>query len=363
MGRVEGLKSKVRKLNIAIIVISVVIIFVLQILLNRVEFSGIGKYLYPNFWHQPHYIFTITSVCISILTPFIVIYLLTRSFYKKYLAKNITHLNQVIQNLKDNDEFHTATTNISEFNEIIEEVENINSFLKDKIKKQLTIQNNFKKKLDIFEHDLKTPLTVVQGHIELLKKVNNSNLNQREIKDKINEEVQIVMESIQRINNQMRIHINNINLLPEDTSEISLDNVLSTIQNSYSTDHILGDKKLNLQIDDSALNKEVYINNQILYHVIDNLINNALKYAESLIIIEVYIENRTLHFVVENDGKCFSKDELLSAKEWGVKDAHSNGSGIGLYFANEVIKQYGSEIKIENVNHRARVSFKVEVQI
>ncbi|MCY1589560.1 HAMP domain-containing histidine kinase [Staphylococcus pettenkoferi] len=363
MARVEGLKSKVRRLNIAIIIISVVIIFALQILLNRIEFSGIGKYLYPNFWHQPHYIFSITSVCINLLIPLIVIYFLTRSFYKKNLAKNINHLYQVIQNLKNNDEFHTISTNVTEFNEVIEEVEEINVYLKERIKKQLTIQNNFKKKLDIFEHDLKTPLTVVQGHIELLKKINDSELSQQEIKEKIDRETQIVMESLYRVNNQLRIHINNINLLPEDTSEISLDKVLSTIRNSYSTNYILGDKELKYKIDYSALNEEVYINNQILYHVIDNIINNALKYAETLIIIEVYIENYMLHFAVENDGKCFSEDELLSAKEWGIKDAHSNGSGIGLYFANEVIKQYGSEIKIENVNHRARVSFKVEVKI
>ncbi|CAM3114572.1 sensor histidine kinase [Staphylococcus argensis] len=361
MARVEGLKSKVRRLNIVIIIISVVIIFALQILLNRMEFSGIGKYLYPNFWKQPHYIFSITSVCINLIAPLIVIYFLTQSFYKKNLAKNIDYLHQVIQNLKNNDEFHTTSTNVKEFNEVIEEIEDINSFLKERIKKQLTIQNNFKKKLDIFEHDLKTPLTVVQGHIELLKKINNSELSQQEIKEKIDREVQIVMESLDRVNNQLRIHINNINLLPEDTSEISLDKVLSTIRNSYSTNYILGDKELEYKIDDSTLNEEVYINNQILYHVIDNIINNALKYAEKLIIIEVYIENYMLHFAVENDGKCFSEDELLSAKEWGVKDDHSNGSGIGLYFANEVIKQYGSEIKIENVNHRARVSFKVEV--
>ena len=363
MARVESIKTKMRKLNISIIVISLIVVFILQILLNRLEFSSLGRYLYPNFWQQPHYLFTCLSIGINLLTPLIIIYFLTRFFYKKYLSKNIDYLNNVIQNLKDNDRFYSDKTDIKEFNDVINEVEEINVYLKERIKKQLTIQNNFKKKLDIFEHDLKTPLTVVQGHIELLKKINNSELSQQEIKEKIDRETQIVMESLDRVNNQLRIHINNINLLPEDTSEISLDKVLSTIRNSYSTNYILGDKELKYKIDYSALNEEVYINNQILYHVIDNIINNALKYAETLIIIEVYIENYMLHFAVENDGKCFSEDELLSAKEWGIKDAHSNGSGIGLYFANEVIKQYGSEIKIENVNHRARVSFKVEVKI
>ena len=58
---------------------------------------------------------------------------------------------------------------------------NIHNYLSDSIKDQLTIQNNFKKKLEIFEHDLKTPLTVLQRHVELLKKMNNSNLSTKKL--------------------------------------------------------------------------------------------------------------------------------------------------------------------------------------
>lgn len=49
MVRVESLKRKMTRLIIAIIVVSVGLVFLLQILLNVLEFSNFGKSLYTNF--------------------------------------------------------------------------------------------------------------------------------------------------------------------------------------------------------------------------------------------------------------------------------------------------------------------------
>ncbi|MGZ9472239.1 sensor histidine kinase, partial [Staphylococcus epidermidis] len=46
MARVESLKRKMTRLIIAIIVVSVGLVFLLQILLNVLEFSNFGKSLY-----------------------------------------------------------------------------------------------------------------------------------------------------------------------------------------------------------------------------------------------------------------------------------------------------------------------------
>ena len=284
-------------------------------------------------------------------------------FYSKYIANSINRLNVVIQNLKNNDiDCKEHQTNITEFNHIIHEVENIHNYLSDSIKDQLTIQNNFKKKLKIFEHDLKTPLTVLQGHVELLKKMNNSNLFTEEITSKINKETDIALNSISRINKQLQIHINNINLLPNHTDIISVAKVISMISESYNHPYILKNKTPDIEIDKHFPYHQIFINNQVLYHVIDNLISNALKYANNQIILKFEMVNaHLLNFVVLNDGKTFSEEELHSAKEWGVKGRESNGSGISLYFANEVIKQYNSEIHLNNVNQHTQVSFTIAV--
>ncbi|WP_145355408.1 sensor histidine kinase [Staphylococcus epidermidis] len=337
MARVESLKRKMTRLIIAIIVVSVGLVFLLQILLNVLEFSNFGKSLYTNFWKQPHYIFSFTSACISIMTPLLIIYVFTQFFYKKYITTSINYLNDTIQGLKNNrTDVEYKKMNITEFNKLIQEVEHIHTYLANSIKDQLSIQNNFKRKLEILEHDLKTPLTVLQGHIELLRKINRSNLSQEEIQFKINKEADIALQSIDRINNQLQIHIKNINLLPNHSDTIHVDHDFS-----YHT---------------------LSINNQVLYHVIDNLINNALKYAEKQISIKFEIINEhLLNFTITNDGRIFTEDELNSAKEWGTKGKESNGSGIGLYFANIVLQQYNSELILENENKHAKVSFNIPV--
>lgn len=363
MARIESIKTKLHRLNISVVIISIVVIFVLQLLLNILEFSNIGQSLYHDFWHQPHYLFTISSICINLFIPLIVIYMLTRFFYKKHLSRNIDYLNHIIKSLKSDDiDLKVTTTNIKEFNDVINEVQNINTFLKKRIADQLTIQNNFKKKLEIFEHDLKTPLTVMQGHIELLKKINNSELPNQEIKSKINSETKVILNALERINNQIKLHINNVKLLPNHSDKINIEKVISTINESYNNKYILKDKTMDIQVDNKLLHNHIFLNNQILYHVIDNLINNALKYANKELSINFKcLDQRLLQFSVINDGKQFTEDELKFAKEWGVKGKASNGSGIGLYFANEVIKQYNSEIILENIENKAKVSFIVDI--
>ena len=44
----------------------------------------------------------------------------------------------------------------------------------------------------------------MQGHIELLKKINNSELPNQEIKSKINSETKVILNALERINNQIK---------------------------------------------------------------------------------------------------------------------------------------------------------------
>ncbi|WP_281192078.1 sensor histidine kinase [Staphylococcus felis] len=365
MASVDSIKRKILKLNLLIIFVSVASIFILQIILNRLEFSKIGHYLYPDFWNDPHYIFKVSSVAINIAVPLLCIYFFTRHFYKKEILNNIKNLNTMIQSLKNKDLDHKIErTNIKEFNDIINEIEAIKKFLRNNIKMQLTVQNNFKRKLEIFEHDLKTPLTVLQGHAELLKKINVSNLSQEEKTNKINLESDILLKSIDRINNQINMHINNVKLLPKDSDRVSIKEVVEVINNNYKHNFMIKDKKFEILADASLLNKDYFISNQILYHVMDNLINNAVKYSENQIIIKLNLSGtHRLNFQVINDGKLFTKEDLAHAKEWGIKGEVSKGSGIGLYFASEVLQQFNSDIMLENIKEKASASFTIDIEL
>ncbi|MDU3987527.1 MAG: ATP-binding protein, partial [Staphylococcus aureus] len=141
-----------------------------------------------------------------------------------------------------------------------------------------------------------------------------------------------------------------------------VDKVIKIIKESYNQQYILKERELIIDVDHDFPYYTLSINNQVLYHVIDNLINNALKYAEKQISIKFEVINdHLLNFTITNDGRIFTEDELNSAKEWGTKGKESNGSGIGLYFANIVLQQYNSELILENENNHAKVSFNIPV--
>ena len=113
--------------------------------------------------------------------------------------------------------------------------------------------------------------------------------------------------------------------MPNHSDTIHVDKVIKIIKESYNQQYILKERELIIDVDHD-FHYTLNINNQVLYHVIDNLINNALKYAEKQISIKFKVINdHLLNFTITNDGRIFTEDELNSAKEWGQKVKNQMG--------------------------------------
>lgn len=138
--------------------------------------------------------------------------------------------------------------------------------------------------------------------------------------------------------------------------------VIKIIKESYNQQYILKERELIIDVDHDFPYHTLSINNQVLYHVIDNLINNALKYAEKQISIKFEVINEhLLNFTITNDGRIFTEDELNSAKEWGQKVKNQMGLVLVcilliLCFNNIIVNLF-----LENENNHAKVSFNIPV--
>ena len=91
--------------------------------------------------------------------------------------------------------------------------------------------------------------------------------------------------------------------MPNHSDTIHVDKVIKIIKESYNQQYILKERELIIDVDHDFPYHTLSINNQVLYHVIDNLINNALKYAEKQISIKFEVINEhLLNFTITNDG-------------------------------------------------------------
>ena len=84
-----------------------------------------------------------------------------------------------------------------------------------------------------------------------------------------------------------------------------------------------------------------FFDDVLLTTAVRNAVMNSIKHAKSKIILNVDIVNKFLCISVEDDGPGFPENMLGDFKdEIGDIDLTTNGTGLGLFFANQVAKMH-----------------------
>lgn len=246
-----------------------------------------------------------------------------------------------------------------------EKVEELDVQTKDEVG-ELTIEfNNMKNNISKLEdaskeffnnatHELKTPLTVINGYTQLLKEEEFYNNDIVTMLDKIEDESLKMTALIQKLLifskdeariNSMKEEIN-LRCLIEDIIEVF--NVVIE-ENNYS---------IGLEVEDVniiAIREDVET-------LISNLIDNALKYSLGEK-INIRLTSNGL-FTIENsceEIKYEIKDKLLEAFVKGNTQRNINSSGLGLYICKKISENNGFNISYEI--DKNKIGFKVEFNI
>jgi len=198
-------------------------------------------------------------------------------------------------------------------------------------------------------HELKTPLTVIKGEIEVTL---------RKLREPAN-----YIKSLQTISyetNQIEQIVDNLLLLTKYSQEniaqtfevCHLDAlVLNTIE---KYDKSIEDKHLKLHI--KKLEPIVLNSNPLLlYTIFSNLIENAIKYTKEAktITISLY-KDENIHFIIEDEGIGIPKEELSKVTERFYRvDSSRNktiqGFGLGLSLVKNSIDLLKGDILVSSV--------------
>ncbi|NLA86691.1 MAG: HAMP domain-containing histidine kinase [Clostridiales bacterium] len=102
----------------------------------------------------------------------------------------------------------------------------------------------------------------------------------------------------------------------------------------------------------------IYGNEDELYQVAYNLIENAIKYnnPNGSVYVTVQVIDSRVHLIVEDTGKGIPPEDVdkIFDRFYRVDKARSRekgGSGIGLSIVSEGVKRHGGEIRVENVQN------------
>lgn len=214
--------------------------------------------------------------------------------------------------------------------------------------------------LDIVSHDLRTPLSIIHGSINLLltKEELDKETAQNLLLD-INYASLRMDRVITNLLDSARLKQGNVDLKFEwcDFEDI-LGVALENFEQKQCNDLI------EIEIDD---NLELYWgDNALLVQMMTNLIDNAFKYSKKNKKIKMQIKNigKSLKILVSNESEFVDKKKIehIFDKFYRLEDSNDiSGSGIGLFICQSIVKLHGGNIKAYYIDKR--VSMEITLPI
>ncbi len=270
-------------------------------------------------------------------------------------------------NLKDYKVLESVATEIGISLEnalLYQSVTKFNIKLKEEISKatkQLQEQNESLKILDkaktefvgIASHQLRTPLTGIRWFTELLVKNKDKNLSPKQLD---------YLDQVNQSNQRMIKLVNDL----LDVTHIETGRKFQIIKTEFSFNEIIQEViKENIALIDS---KKLVINNSVpaklkifadrdkIKQVWQNLISNATKYTGENTAINLSLQEEKklgLVFCVQDAGIGIPQEQQsqIFAKFFRASNAslqNSEGTGLGLYIAREIIRAHGGEMWFES---------------
>lgn len=256
-------------------------------------------------------------------------------------TKNVV---DVVKNMKIDGEPHLIQpTNIAK--EIDELIETFNTLVDN-------LQSSYKKVKDFGQnasHELKTPLTIIRGEIEVGLRKERTNEEYKAILESAMHELIYLQEIIEKI---LFLSSNTNNDIIKSFEEVYLDEVISDVIEEKKTFAKTKNITLNLQI----LEPTTKMGNLGLLKIIcHNLLENAIKYSHEDSHIDICLQHDKL--IIEDFGCGIPQNELskIFDRFYRVDKVrnHKSGSGLGLSIVKSILELHNFSIHIESVEEKS----------
>jgi|GEM_PF-2205263 len=212
-----------------------------------------------------------------------------------------------------------------------------------RLKEQITQKDEF---IGIVSHELRTPITALKGYVQILSRkapldesISTKMLQQAEKStEKLNGLVDDLLSVSKIVNNVLQLH-----QAPVQVQDL-LDTCCRTIELPATQQIVIsGDTMLKVNVDRKQIER-----------LLDNLLDNAIKYAPNSKTIEVKVlkKGNFAEITVSDKGPGIMAEKLNLLFERYNRSydttTQSHGLGLGLFFSAQLIKLHGGEIGVDS---------------
>lgn len=269
-------------------------------------------------------------------------------FYKNKLKTPLQELKDASQMIADNElDFHVSYDNKDEMGTLCKEFEMMRSALADNNRKMWRMIDDEKALRNAIAHDIRSPLSILRGYQEmLLEFVSAESIKTEDVID-ILQTGMYQIDRIEHFTENMR-KMSHLEQRELQCSEIELSKLAKKIEAEAA---MLSKKESKLcKVERVQEQNIVKVDEELVMEVIDNLLENAVRYAQKSIALQIKKKDGFLIISVEDDGIGFVDTEEKVTEPFYHKNPQDDLKhfGLGMYISRIFCEKHGGNLKIYN---------------
>lgn len=301
------------------------------------DFQSGGRNQLKNDLFKDNFPLLLGGFLFIVLFSYLISYMTTRRIKEiDRVAMEITNNNfEGVLDTKGHDELSSLSSHINTMSSNLKRNIDALNLEIDQVKKMEQLRKEF---IAQFTHEIKTPLAIINGNIDLLENVDDEDKKAKYI-EVINKEISVINDLVLQMLDLSKLEAKAITL---DKKEIDLRELSEDIIDDY--EQLLMDKKLKIEIQ----GEDVLIvgDRKRIEMVIQNYLSNAIKHAFINSTIKIKIKEN--EFSIENKGKQIDEKRMDTIWESFVSD-DQKGTGLGLAIVRNILELHEMSYGVYNL--------------
>ncbi|MEK5467868.1 HAMP domain-containing sensor histidine kinase [Paenibacillus sp. FSL R7-0210] len=212
-----------------------------------------------------------------------------------------------------------------------------------------------KEEIANLSHDLRTPLTSLQGYAYLLKDPRASEAEQQQY-------MEIIMHKMAVMNNIVEAfyELSSIDSgdTPLDSQPVYLYSLLSEVILAFHPDLTQKGIEVQLHLDENV--KAIPLDEKAMIRIFSNVLQNVLRYGKNSLTISLYMEQQQVKLKFANETEHIQEQDLprLFQRTYTSDPSRSSGQlGLGLAIVKQLVEKQGGSLEAALDGGQFRLSF------
>lgn len=290
-----------------------------------------------------------SKVLLMPLWSVVCLWFTVRRFYRREIKKPVYVLTRASERILSDDlDFSIECDSQNELGSLCVSFEDMRKNLYDSNYRLWKSLEDRKRLNSAFSHDLRTPITVLKGYMELIEQY-DGNLppeKQDEILSKMSGQVSRLENYTEKMSSIHKLE----DIIP-DVKETTYGKLCGQIEENGRL--LCGADRFRFTAEGNA-DTLIYTDMELVMQVFMNLVSNADRYAASCVDCSVILEDESFSVTVSDDGCGFSEEAIRKAWQPFYRADDENDKehfGLGLYICWLLSRKAGGGLTVGNVEN------------